>query len=96
MDLILYTKPGCHLCEALHSKLHQVKALPVVLELRDITSRPDWWEALQYEVPVLCRRSPQGEQILPRLAPRGSVEQLERLLTAYQETTAPAAETPSC
>ena len=96
MDLILYTKPGCHLCEALHSKLNQVKALPVVLELRDITSRPDWWEALQYEVPVLCWRSPQGEQILPRLAPRGSVEQLERLLIAYSEPAEPEVESPQC
>ena len=80
MQLILYSKPGCHLCEGLQEKLAQ---LPVALEIRDITTREDWFAAYQYEVPVLCQRQPDGEKPLPRLSPRASVGQLEQMLQKY-------------
>jgi hypothetical protein len=83
LALILYSKPGCHLCEALAEKLAKVSNFTVDLETRDITARADWLAAWEYEIPVLCWRSPQGEKILPRLSPRGSVEQLERLLATH-------------
>lgn len=51
MKLILYSKPGCHLCEGLQEKLEQIHA--VELEIRDITTREDWFQAYQYEIPVL-------------------------------------------
>jgi glutaredoxin len=51
--LILYSKPGCHLCEGLQEKLAQIRSFPFDLEVRDITSREDWLQAYQYEVPVL-------------------------------------------
>jgi glutaredoxin len=57
MQLILYSKPGCHLCEGLQEKLEQIQGLSFELEVRDITSREDWFQAYQYEVPVLCRDS---------------------------------------
>lgn len=53
MRLILYSKPGCHLCEGLQEKLEQIKNLSFELEIRDITTREDWFGAYQYEVPVL-------------------------------------------
>jgi len=53
MRLILYSKPGCHLCEGLQEKLEQLPNLPVELEIRDITTRDDWFRAYQYEIPVL-------------------------------------------
>lgn len=53
MRLILYSKPGCHLCEGLQEKLEQIQSLPFQLEVRDITSRDDWFQAFQYEIPVL-------------------------------------------
>lgn len=53
MRLILYSKPGCHLCEGLQEKLEQIQNLSFELEIRDITTREDWFAAYQYEVPVL-------------------------------------------
>jgi Glutaredoxin-like domain (DUF836) len=83
MQLILYSKPGCHLCEGLQEKLERVTNLNIQLEVRDITTRPDWFEAYQYEIPVLCQNLPDGEKPLPRLSPRASVRQLEDMLQKY-------------
>ncbi len=86
--LILYSKPGCHLCEGLQEKLEQIQDPPIELEIRDITSRDDWFQAYQYEVPVLLKRENMVtdqwvETLLPRPAPRLSVEQLQRFLQKY-------------
>lgn len=78
MQLILYAKPDCHLCEGLQEKLEQIPE--VELEIRDITTRDDWFQAYQYEIPVLCRRVGDGEEMLPRPSPRASVQQLAKLL----------------
>jgi hypothetical protein len=92
MRLILYSKPGCHLCEGLQEKLEQIKNLRFELEIRDITTREDWFGAYQYEVPVLYlsnRRDAKGaegglsEEPLPRPSPRASVQQLEQMLRKY-------------
>lgn len=85
MHLILYSKPGCHLCEGLQEKLEQVTAVSFDLEIRDITTRDDWFQAYQYSIPVLCVQHPEQEDPLPRLSPRASVEHLTRLLQQYQD-----------
>jgi hypothetical protein len=87
-QLILYSKPGCHLCEGLQSKLEQIQELPFELEIRDITTCEDWFQAYQYEVPVLYRLwSKPGQaavaERLPRPSPRASVQQLRRMLQKY-------------
>ncbi|XGW00459.1 MAG: glutaredoxin family protein [Leptolyngbya sp. BL-A-14] len=53
VHLILYSKPGCHLCEGLYEKLAQIESLDLELDVRDITTRDDWFQAYQYEIPVL-------------------------------------------
>lgn len=57
MQLILYSKPGCHLCEGLQEKLEEIierGTFPSLqLEVRDIMTREDWFLAYQFEVPVL-------------------------------------------
>lgn len=87
MRLILYSKPGCHLCEGLQEKLEQVQNLSFKLEVRDITTREDWFLAYQYEVPVLCLSNHGGtegvEERLPRPSPRASVQQLTQMLGKY-------------
>jgi Glutaredoxin-like domain (DUF836) len=83
MHLILYSKPGCHLCEGLQEKLEQIHCLAFELEVRDITTREDWFAAYEYEVPVLACDRGEGEEILPRPSPRSSVAQLERMLQKY-------------
>ncbi|MBD2521615.1 glutaredoxin family protein [Nostoc sp. FACHB-133] len=90
MQLILYSKPGCHLCEGLQEKLEQIQNLSFELEIRDITTREDWFSAYEYEVPVLYLSNRQGaedaegsEKLLPRPSPRASVQQLEQMLRKY-------------
>ncbi|ARV58758.1 thioredoxin family protein [Nostocales cyanobacterium HT-58-2] len=91
MRIILYSKPGCHLCEGLQEKLEQIQNLKFELEIRDITTRDDWFQAYQYEVPVLFladRRSKGiedagNERPLPRPSPRVTVQQLESTLKKY-------------
>lgn len=81
--LILYSKPGCHLCEGLQEKLAQIQGIDFELELRDITQREDWFQAYQYEIPVLMLRGETGEKPIPRPSPRASVAQLTQLLQKY-------------
>ncbi|WP_392532736.1 glutaredoxin family protein [Nostoc sp. C117] len=90
MRLILYSKPGCHLCEGLQEKLEQIQNLSFELEIRDITTREDWFGAYEYEVPVLFLSNHRGgeggklsEEPLPRPSPRASVQQLEQMLRKY-------------
>lgn len=87
MQLILYSKPGCHLCEGLQEKLEQIKNLSFELEIRDITTRDDWFAAYQYEIPVLHLLTSDGkEKLIPRPSPRLSVERLEKMLSDYVKT----------
>ncbi|MEH2195604.1 MAG: glutaredoxin family protein [Nostoc sp.] len=90
MRLILYSKPGCHLCEGLQEKLEKIQNLSFELEIRDITTREDWFAKYEYEVPVLYLSNHRGaeggegsEKLLPRPSPRASVQQLEQMLRKY-------------
>ena len=86
MRIILYSKPGCHLCEGLQEKLEQIQSLSFELEVRDITTCEDWFQAYQYEVPVLYQNTAGKEQHLPRPSPRATVQQLEQMLQKYLAT----------
>jgi glutaredoxin len=87
MRLILYSKPGCHLCEGLQEKLQQIQTPSFDLEVRDITTRQDWFQAYQYEIPVLMidpsGATSQALIAIPRPSPRASVAQLAKLLQRY-------------
>ncbi|XP_054788521.1 uncharacterized protein LOC129294300 [Prosopis cineraria] len=88
--LVLYSKPGCCLCDGLKGKLQAVFLLSgpdslhdVDLQIRDITSNPEWERAYQYEIPVLTKLHTDGtEEILPRLSPRLGVELLQKKIAA--------------
>lgn len=89
MKLVLYSKPGCHLCEGLEEKLAALPHLNLNLEIRDITTQDAWFQRYQYEIPVLCRvlETPDGvrEEALPRLSPRAPIARLEQMLQTYLE-----------
>nr|XP_024362966.1 uncharacterized protein LOC112276140 isoform X2 [Physcomitrium patens] len=60
--LVLYSKPGCCLCDALKEKMQLAFMLggdndlsDVELEVRDLTTNEEWERAYQYEIPVLAR-----------------------------------------
>ncbi|CAH8331033.1 unnamed protein product [Eruca vesicaria subsp. sativa] len=90
--LVLYSKPGCCLCDGLKEKLQAAFSLSgsgsgslhhVTLQVRDITTNPEWEKAYQYEIPVLAKENSDGkEEILPRLSPRLSVEIIQKKLLA--------------
>lgn len=87
MRLILYSKPGCHLCEGLQEKLEQIQSLDFELEIRDITSSEEWFQQYQYEIPVLFldQRQENSSALIPipRSSPRASVAQLEQMLQKF-------------
>jgi Glutaredoxin-like domain (DUF836) len=94
MRLILYSKPGCHLCEGLQEKLEQIVERgnfpSLQLEIRDIMTRDEWFAAYQYEVPVLyvtnrtdTESAEKREEMIPRPSPRATVQQLEKMLRKY-------------
>lgn len=84
MKLILYSKPGCHLCEGLQEKLEKIYTPRFNLEIRDITSQEDWFQAYQYEVPVLFLDAEGRQEImLPRPSPRATVQHLQQMLQKY-------------
>jgi glutaredoxin len=78
--LILYSKPGCHLCEGLQEKLESLTAKGFSLEVRDITQQPEWQQAYEYDVPVLYLVV-EGQTLgVPRFSPRLSAAEIERRL----------------
>ncbi|MEL4897121.1 glutaredoxin family protein [Crocosphaera sp. Alani8] len=83
MRLLLYSKPGCHLCEGLEGKLKQIENPQFDLEIRNITTCEEWFNAYQYEIPVLRLELPQGEKTIPRFSPRISVDRLAQQLEKY-------------
>ncbi|KAK4801608.1 hypothetical protein SAY86_022095 [Trapa natans] len=88
--LVLYSKPGCCLCDGLKEKLQAAFLLSgpdslsdVEFQIRDITSNPEWEKAYQYEIPVLARILSDGtEETLPRLSPRLGVELVHKKIAA--------------
>ncbi|KAG5067565.1 hypothetical protein AAZX31_04G231300 [Glycine max] len=88
--LVLYSKPGCCLCDGLKEKLQAAFLLlgtdslhGVDLQIRDITTNPEWENAYQYEIPVLAKVLSDGTEVaLPRLSPRLGVELLQKKIAA--------------
>ncbi|KAJ8647277.1 hypothetical protein MRB53_000300 [Persea americana] len=88
--LVLYTKPGCCLCEGLKEKLQAAFFLggpdslsDVQLQIRDISTNSEWEKSYQYEIPVLARILSDGtEETLPRLSPRLGIELIQKKIAA--------------
>lgn len=68
-------------------KLVAASHLNFELEVRDITTREDWFERYQYEIPVLCQvqtgEAGVAEIPLPRLSPRAPQARVEQLIQTY-------------
>ncbi|MEO0801478.1 MAG: glutaredoxin family protein [Cyanobacteria bacterium J06642_2] len=80
---VLYSKPGCHLCEGLAEKLEQIAEVASKLEIRDITTRSDWQARYSLEIPVLCWLQNDREHPLPRLSPRASIAAVRSVVMPY-------------
>ncbi len=84
MNLILYSKPGCHLCEGLEEKLRSIDTIAITLDVRDITQDEAAFQAYQYEIPVLYVQTDFGTLIpTPRQSPRASIAQITQMLQPF-------------
>jgi hypothetical protein len=53
-SVILYGRPGCHLCEDALVQIERVRArVPFVLEQRDIESDDEWFKRYLERIPVV-------------------------------------------
>lgn len=56
MNLVLFSKPGCHLCEEMRALLDEVQPEHgFTLEEIDITRDTDLFAQYRYEIPVLMK-----------------------------------------
>ena len=84
MNLILYSKPGCHLCEGLEEKLRSIDTIELSLDVRDITQDETAFQAYQYEIPVLYVQTDSGTLLpTPRQSPRASIAQITKMLQPF-------------
>ena len=84
MNLILYSKPGCHLCEGLEENLRSIDTIEIKLDVRDITQDEVAFKAYQYEIPVLYVETDSGKLLpTPRQSPRASIAQITQMLQPF-------------
>lgn len=76
VQLTLYSKPGCHLCDDAKAKIGRLRArgFDLSLEERDITTNREWFERFRETIPVI--ELPDGRSIEAPI----SEFRLERLL----------------
>jgi len=66
LSATLYTRPGCHLCDAAAANLGRLRARhPHALRLVDITSQPDLMQRYGERIPVLVIGSREYDAPLP-------------------------------
>ncbi|XP_062149528.1 uncharacterized protein LOC133858072 isoform X1 [Alnus glutinosa] len=83
--LVLYSKPGCCLCDGLKEKLQAAFLVSapdslhdIDLQIRDITSNPEWERAYQYEIPVLAKVLSDGTECKRKIQRKRSIGMLFR------------------
>ncbi|PSC67204.1 glutaredoxin 2 [Micractinium conductrix] len=92
--LIVYSKEGCHLCDGLKDKLEalleRAAFMPSAfstaeLEVRDVTSKPEWEQRYAMSIPVLAAAAADGsgEVEVPRPSPRFSTDALQKHIEKF-------------
>jgi len=87
--LIVYSKPGCHLCDGLKDKISAVldKAMfqpsplsKASLQIRNILDEPEWEQAYGLAIPVMTaiKRGESEEIKIPRAPPRITADRLHK------------------
>lgn len=54
LELVVYSRRGCHLCEILLEELVPLCRGRATIRVLDVDNREDWREAYGSRVPVLC------------------------------------------
>lgn len=55
LELVLYSRRGCHLCELMIEELVPLCRGHASLEVHDVDDNPAWVQAYGMRVPVLCQ-----------------------------------------
>ncbi len=83
--LVVYSRPGCHLCEVLVEELLPLLRERATLEVRDIDTRADWRDRYGLEIPVveldgerLCHFSLDRGAVLAALAKHDAARPADR------------------
>lgn len=79
-EIVVYSRPGCHLCEVLIDELLPLTRDRATLLVRDVDSRSDWRERFGLEIPVVELA---GERLCHFTLDRGAV------LAALERAEAP-------
>ncbi len=53
-EFIVYSRPGCHLCELLLGELEPLIGERARVSVRNVDDRPEWLAAFGERVPVVC------------------------------------------
>ncbi|MDH3510770.1 MAG: glutaredoxin family protein [Gammaproteobacteria bacterium] len=80
MEVIVYSRRGCHLCELLLGELEPLVRGRASINVRDVDDRPEWQATYGERVPVVCC---DGDEICHYTLDRAAV--LERV-TAFGQT----------
>ena len=84
MKIILYTKPGCHLCEEALDFLRDLgKTTDLRIESRNIMESEEWFDAYRHRIPVV--ELPDGKQFC-------GVRERDELKRAIRSQESPAQE----
>lgn len=60
IELTVYSREGCHLCEFMLEELGRLYGAQVSVNVLDVDSREDWRQLHGLKVPVLCH----GDQVI--------------------------------
>ena len=81
--LTLYSRPGCHLCDAMHEVIDRVRrTTPLTLEVVDISADPELEARYGLEIPVLLVDGKKAAKF------RVSEEELTRIVIVRASTVA--------
>jgi hypothetical protein len=69
-ELIVYSRRGCHLCEALLAELETMIRGRAQIRVRDVDLDPEWRSSYGERVPVVCF---DGEEVCELRLDRGAV-----------------------
>ncbi|MCC7350790.1 MAG: glutaredoxin family protein [Phycisphaerales bacterium] len=71
-ELILYGKPGCHLCDVMKEVVQEVaKSRPLRLLVKNILDDPEIYQRYRYDIPVLLVN---GREIVRHRVTVGQIE----------------------
>ncbi len=86
MEILIYTKPGCHLCEQAYDDLKvSLNEVPVRCDIqeRNILEKENWYQEYKLEIPVIVFN--QGTVLKGKFGRDAIEDALKRCLESHEE-----------